>query len=257
LQSVVALVPQDHEMTIGVAELPQKLIGRAYRALTKYPDRSWFWPILDEYRDSSGRTLHEVELANSFEFFNSESLRREAVANKRWTWSPKTEVGVDQLIALLEAFFDPDESFTYLEFGTCFGTTFTRVLGHFQNARGIGLEVNRGRAEVTRWLVGRMDPLWHLRERVELYHTSILELPLQPDSVNAVLMDTNHVYPDEFEFIMHLLGKRILRRGFVFVIDDPAHTGTDTTRKRFIAEHGDHYKNITRIDKNLWWFFAR
>jgi hypothetical protein len=127
----------------NIATSPKQFIKRKLRAFTKYPDSSWFWSVLEEYRDCDGRTLEEVELANTVEIFKCETERKEAIASKRWTWSPKSEKGVDHLITLLETFFHPDESFTYLEFGTCYGTTLARVLAHFKNARGIGLEVSQ------------------------------------------------------------------------------------------------------------------
>jgi hypothetical protein len=242
---------------LNIAQIPKQFIARKLRPFLKYPNHSWFWSVLEKYRDREGHTLEEVELANAVEIFKCETERKEAIASKRWTWSPKSEEGVDHLIMLLEAFFHPDETFTYLEFGTCYGTTIARVLAHFKNARGIGLEVSQVRSDVARWLINRMDADWHLSKRVEVHKASILDVPLEPNSVDAVLMDTNHLYPDEYEYIMHLTRNNILRKGFIFAVDDPLHTGTDTTRKRFIAEHSDKYKSITRSDKNLWWFFAK
>jgi len=240
-------------------------IARALRNLTewklqqpaKYPNNSWFWRFLEEYRDAQGRTLEEAELANAFEIFQSETERKKAIAARRWTWSPKSEKEVTYLTTLLEAFFHPDETFTYLEFGTCFGTTLTRVLGHFKNACGIGLEINPTRSDVTRWLISRMDATWNLSQRVKLFKGSIVDVSLEPKSVDVVFMDTNHVYPDEFEYITYILKSNLLRDGFVFVGDDPLHTGSDTTRRRFIAEQSRNYRIITREDKNLWWFSAR
>jgi hypothetical protein len=110
---------------------------------------------------------------------------------------------------------------------------------------------NPVRSDVTQWLMNRMDAEWHLLNRVQLHNASILDVPFKPDSVDAVLMDTNHLYPDEYDYIMHLISNNILRKGFLFAIDDPLHTGTDTTRRRFIADQGGMYKNITREDKNL------
>src|ERR1700726_1671713 len=190
---------------VNLAKTLRNLTDWKPQQAIKYPNNSWFWPILEEYRDSKGRTLEEAELANVFKIFQSETERKKAIADRRWMWSPKGEEGVNHLITLLEAFFSPEEGFTYLEFGTCFGTTFAQVLGHFKNARGIGLEVSPNRWDVTRWLIHRMDATWNLSDRIQLHNTSIGDVPFGPNSVDAVFMDTNHVYPDEFDYIMHIL----------------------------------------------------
>jgi hypothetical protein len=239
----------------NIAQTPRQFIKEQLRPFIKYPSHSWYWSLLEKYRDSEGRSLAEAELAHAE--FKCDIERKEAIASRRWTRSPKSGKGVVHLIALLEAFFHPDESFTYLEFGCCYGTTLARVLAHFKNARGIGLEVNRTRSDVTRWLLDRVDSDWHLAHRVKLYNASVLDVPLESNSIDAVLMDTNHLYPDEYKYILHLTSNNILRKGFIFAVDDPLHSGTDTTRKRFIAEQGDKYRSITREDMNLWWFFAK
>lgn len=223
----------------------------------QYPDGSWFWPVLEEYRDHQGRTLEEVELANVGGYFLTEEERNHAIATHRWRLSPKRDSNVDHLITLLEAFFEPNDRFTCLEFGTCFGTTLSRVLAHFRDARAIGLESNPARHEVTQWLVERMDSEWNLKDRVVLHRAALLDAPLEECSIDAVFMDTSHMYPGDFECIMHLVNGSFLRRGFVFVGDDPMHSGTKLSRERFMSEHNDLYRIITRVDKDLWWFFKR
>ncbi len=238
-------------------QIISKLIDRIPRRRSKYPDASWFWPILEEYRDSEGRTLEEAEFANAGEFFKSGTECKQAIATRRWMSSPKSEKDVQQLLTLLEAFFRPDEDFTYLEFGTCFGTTFAPVLAHFANASGIGLEVNKPRFNVTYWLMQRMDERWNLVKRSELHRASVLDVLFAPNSIDAVFMDTSHVFPDDLEYIRHLTSNGILRKGFVFVVDDPLHSGTDITRRQFIREESAKYEIITRPDKTLWWFISR
>jgi len=238
-------------------QILSRLIGNRSHRLSNYPDRSWFWPILEEYRDSEGRTLEEAEFANAGEFFKSETECKQAIATRRWMSSPKSEKDVQQLLTLLEAFFCPDEDFTYLEFGTCFGTTFARVLAHFPNAKGIGLEVNKSRFHVTCWLMQWVDERWNLVKRAELHRASVVDVPFAPNSIDAVFMDTSHVFPDDLEYIRHLTSNGVLRKGFVFVVDDPLHSGTDIARRQFISKESAKYKIITRRDKNLWWFFSR
>jgi hypothetical protein len=223
----------------------------------KYFDNSWFWPFLDEYRDPEGRTLEEVEFSQVPMKFESELERENAIKVRRWAWSPKSEKEVNQLLNLLEGFFHLDEQFTYLEFGACFGTTFCSVLARFPNAKGIGLEVDQYRFDVTKWLIERLDKQFSLVNRVKLYNQSVLDAPLEQNSIDVVLMDTNHKYPDDFDYVMHLINSGVLRKNFLFIGDDPLHTGTDIARKRFIEEHSHSHKIITRKDKNLWWFFEK
>ncbi len=102
-----------------------------------------------------------------------------------------------------------------------------------------------------------MDKQWNLSGRVKLYKASILNIPLEPNSLDAVFMDTSHIYPDDYEYIKYLTTSGILHRGFLFIGDDPVDAGTDKARQRLIAEEGAKYKIITRPDKNLWWFFER
>lgn len=224
-----------------------------------YPHTSWFWSVLEEYRDAAGQTLEEAACAwiRSSDLFASERQREEAVATRRWVWAPRSEAGVEHMIHLLHSFFHPESAFTYLEFGTCFGTTLARMLAAFKNAHAIGVEVHQARFEVTRWLINRMDAQWHLSNRVELQRASILDVSLPPASVDVVFMDTNHLYPDDFEFIMYLTTSGVLRQGFVFIGDDPLHTGTHLARQRFIAEQSARYQIVTKPAKNLWWFLAR
>ena len=221
-----------------------------------YPDNSWFWPVLDEYRDVVGRNLEEAEIdwaKASGRLTDADTT--EYIASKRYTASPKSQTGVHQMLALMESFFHPSEKFTYLEFGTCFGTTLAYILAYFKNAHAIGVEVTEARFDMTRWLVGRMSSQWNLESRVKLYKSSILDVPLSSNSIDVVFMDTDHKYPNDLEYIMYLLNSGVLRANFLFIGDDPIHTGTKKSREHFIAEQSSKYKIITRPDKNLWWFF--
>lgn len=237
----------------GVLELEEGI-----RCAT-YPDDSWFWPVLEEYRDVAGRTLEEAACAwiRSSTLFASESQREEAVATKRWMLAPRSEKGVEQIIDLLIGFFPSNRAFTYLEFGTCFGTTLARLLAAFPLARGIGVEVDPARFDVTRWLIARMDTEWNLRSRVTLWNASISDVPLPPASIDVVFMDTNHVYADDRASIAHLTTCGALAEGFVFLGDDPFHSGTRLARERFIADQGSRYEIETSAARNLWWFVAR
>jgi predicted O-methyltransferase YrrM len=105
-------------------------------------------------------------------------------------------------------------------------------------------------------MVEKQKRTFGLEGRVVLQPVSILEATLQRESVDVVFMDTNHTY-DDYNYIMHLLENSVLRRGFLFIVDDPLHTGTDLARKQFIEKHSDSYKVITRTDWNLWWFFEK
>ena len=70
-------------------------------------------------------------------------------------------------------------------------------------------------------------------------------------------MDTNHVYPEEYDLILHFLDRDLLRRGFLFVVDDPTHSGTDSALQQFLRERSDEFKILTSAEKNLWWFFRK
>ena len=222
-----------------------------------YLDESWFWPVLEHYRSHDGRTVEEVENAWLRASGISVDASARMISDRQWRLSPKSEQAGRNVIQLIEAFQHPTDAFTYLEFGTCFGTTIASVLRRFDNARGIGLEVNPARFEISCWLTKRMRTDFHIADRLTLMQMDVRNAPLQPDSIDIVFMDTNHCYPDDYEYIMHLLNGNVLRKGFLFIGDDPLHTGTNLAREHFIRQHSASYRIITRADKNLWWFFAR
>lgn len=224
---------------------------------TTHPDNSWYWPHFDAYRDPQGRTLEEAEN----EWLENADLPPDQIAEiitkQQWKLSPKPESDTRFMLQVMEAFFNPIEPLTYFEFGTCFGTTITTVLRKFSCARGIGLEVNPARYDVSRWIGQQVCDEFDLTDRLDLRNCSLTEAKLKPNSIDVVFMDTNHRYPDDYQYICHLLGSGALREGFLFLGDDPMHSGTDQARKQFISEQSDNYRIITRPDKNLWWFTAR
>lgn len=236
-------------------------IGRVRQILRDHqPNDSWYWELLRRYRDRSGRTLKEAEMAwmAHSDIFDSEAQRREFLTTNRWTLSPRPAGGphgVNVLINLISSFFGADEEFTYLEFGMCFGTTFAQVLGHFKNACGIGVELVPERCEVARWVVNEMNQRWALNPRVDIQCSSILEARIPPGSVDVVFMDTSHKYPHDYEFVNRLVKGGHMKPKFLFIGDDPLHTGTDEARRRLIVEWSHRYKFITRSDLNLFWFF--
>lgn len=217
-------------------------------------DDSWFSPVLDHYRDPQGRTLEQAEAAWLVASDNPPDVIDRALAADRWKLSPKSEHHTTHLLRLIERFFGRDDAFTYLEFGTCFGTTLVSVMRHFQRAGAIGLEINPARFDITRWLVDRMREPFVLGDRVALHLCGLTDAPLPAASVDVVFMDTNHRYPDDYEYIVQLLGRRVLTDGFLFVGDDPLHTGTCQSRERFIREYATRFTIETCTRRNLWWF---
>ena len=203
-----------------------------------YPDDSWFWPILDEYRDGKGRTISEIDYP-------------------RWRLSPKPERQVNYQIQVINDHFGPTDCFSYFEFGVCFGTTFTQVLSWFPKANGIGLEINPKRFEVAKWMVERPFGGKNLAGRTRFHQIGFEDYPLSANSIDVVFMDTNHQYPDEFNYIIRLLESGALRKNYLFLIDDPFHTGTDIARRRLIEERSDSLEIHTVGEWGLWWFKER
>lgn len=158
------------------------------------------------------------------------------------------------MLRFLNDFLDKDRAFNYLEFGICFGTTFGMVMSNFTNANGFGLEIDPNRFEVCKWIVDCMGKAIGFQDRVTLKCGGILEQKLEPNSIDVVFMDTNHTALDDYDFIMHIINSGALREDFLFVGDDPTHSGTDESRKQFIDRHSDQYHIVTRVDMNLWWF---
>ena len=220
-------------------------------------DHSWFWPLLDRYRDQQGNTLEGTEIVRVQASGASPQVIDRLIAERQWQFSPKSEPAMQRLIQLIESAHGPSDSFTHLEFGTCFGTTIASVLQHFRNARGIGLEMDPARFRVSEWLVKQVGRSCDLAGRLSLQQTNLLEAELSPDSVDVVFMDTDHRYPDDYGYLMHLLAGPILRPGFLFIGDDPLHTGTKQARERLIREQSHFLDIATRPDWNLWWFRMR
>ncbi|MFQ5503051.1 MAG: hypothetical protein ACE5EQ_12270 [Phycisphaerae bacterium] len=215
--------------------------------LNPYPDESWFWPVLDEYRDASGRTLIECERDV---LIQSEPEHIDTMLRERsWKTWPKPAHRVEQMIQVITAFRNPNEPIGYLEFGTCWGTTFLSVMQAFPKARGTGLEITPHRCEVSRWMVKRTGD-----NRSEIRNESITQAKLDTESIDVVFMDTNHG-EDDYDFIRHVLDSGWLRRHWLFVCDDPNHSGTKIARERLMRDFDDTYKIITRPDINLWWFW--
>jgi len=212
-----------------------------------YPSECWYWPVLDEYRDADGRTLVECDLAWMAKCRPDyvDQYRRE----RGWQWSPKPAAHVAHMIQVLSAFFNPVEPMTYLEFGSCWGTTLASVLSAFPRAHAIGLEPNPYRYDVTRFMLDRTG----VAGRASLRCCAVQEADVAPNSVDVVFMDTNHTEED-YDYILHVLGSGWLRRHWLFVGDDPEHTGTKVARERFIERFAGTYHIITRPDLNLWWF---
>jgi hypothetical protein len=152
----------------------------------------------------------------------------------RWMLSPKPQREIEMLLARVAERFAPDAPITYLEFGTCYGTTFCAVMSYLEAATGIGLEIDPHRFDVTRWMATHVGSQMGFADRITLLNSGILEASLERQSVDLVLMDTNHRYPDDYDFVMRLIEGEILRPGFLFIGDDPTQDGTDTSRKRFI-----------------------
>ncbi len=220
-------------------------------------DDSWFWPVLEQYRDDEGHTLGEAEQA----WLQASTLPREvidkAVSTQQWRSSPKSARGVGFVIDLIESRFDRNDSFTYLEFGVCFGTTIASVLQHFHNARGIGLEINPARRHVAKWVCDHVADRFALSGRVNIMSHSVLDAPLAPDCIDVVMMDTDHRYPDDLNYVEHVLRCGALREGFLFIGDDPMHTGTQRAREQFTSEHSSTYSVEVSERQNLWWFCDR
>ena len=221
------------------------------------PDQSWYWPVLEEYRDSNGRTLEEAE--NDWIAASDLPVEQvsKMVSTQQWTLSPKPESATRFMMQIIEAFYHPNDEFSYLEFCTCFGTTIATVLKHFENAHGIGLEMNPSRFAVSSWLADRMRNEFHLDNRLSIQQNNLLDADLAPKSIDIVFMDTNHRYPDDYDYVIHLLKSGILSEDFIFIGDDPMHTGTQRAREQLILEFKQQYRFITRPDKNLWWFRPR
>jgi len=203
-----------------------------------YPDDSWFWSTLDEYRDGKGRTISEIDYP-------------------RWRLSPKPERQVDYLIQVINDHFEKTDGFSYFEFGVCFGTTFTQVLSWFSKANGLGLEFDPIRFEVAKWMINRPSGNKNLTGRTRFHQISFEDYPLPADSIDVVFMDTDHDYPDEFNFIIRLLKSGALRKNFLFLVDDPFHTGTDIARGKLIEGHSDNLEIHTVAEWSLWWFKER
>ncbi len=217
-------------------------------------EHSWFWPVLSEYQDSQGRALEEAEHDWVKTSNNPCEVIDSFIAQRKWRWSPTSERFTGYIIELIESFRDREEPFRYLEFGTCFGTTIASVLRHFRQARGIGLEIIPSRFDVTRWLIGRVDHDFRVSDRIDLRPVGLYEAQLEANSVDVVFMDTDHRYPDDHDYIRYLLDGDILRPGFLFIGDDPMHTGTKLARERFIQENDGRYHIETLPQENLWWF---
>ncbi len=221
------------------------------------PDDSYFWPLLAAYRDAEGRTIVETEEAALRARGMGELDVKARMQGHRWMSSPKPQREINMLLGLIGTHFTADAPITYLEFGTCYGTTFSAVMSYLTAAQGIGLEIDPYRFDVSQWVVTQAGAQMGFADRVTLLNAGVLEAPLERQSVDLVLMDTNHRYPDDYEFVMRLIDDEILRPGFLFVGDDPTQAGTDTSRKRFIEEHGNRFAIEIRTDLNLWWFTAR
>ena len=218
-------------------------------------DDSWFWPVLKNYRDEAGRTLKECEeewISRDLEAENAQNY----ISKELWRYSPKPSSAVVKLTQLLEAFFGKHDQFTYVEFGVCFGTTLAQVGLTFPNVHLIGFEQLEARYKVASWLVNRVAQTFPF-PKSELYCCPVLNHGFSPGSVDVVYMDTNHEYPNDYEYILHFLSSGYLKKDFVFIGDDPTHTGTKTSRERFISEYSHQYKIITREDWNLWWFYPK
>ena len=128
------------------------------------------------------------------------------------------------------------------------------MLRHFSHARGIGLEMDLRRYDVSAWLIQQIGRQFDLGERVSLEQTNLLDTSLAPHSVDVVFMDTDHRYPQDYEYITYLLDSHILRPDFLFIGDDPYHTGTQEARRRLESEPCHRLDIETRPDWNLWWF---
>ena len=221
------------------------------------PDDSYFWPLLAAYRSPANQTIEQAEATSlRARGFSNEDVHQRMSVN-RWMLSPKPQREIEMLLARIGERFPTASPITYLEFGTCYGTTFCAVMSYFEAAVGIGLEIDPHRFDVTRWMVEHVGVQMGFADRTTLLNTGILEAPLEKHSVDLVLMDTNHRYPDDYDFVLRLIDEEILRPGFLFLGDDPTQDGTDTSRRRFIEEHSDRFHVETRTDLNLWWFYER
>ena len=214
-------------------------------------EKAWYWKYLSEFRSSEGRSLEEIELERANKLI--QELGPENWWLDRWKLSPKPFSDVLEMIKVVERFFPQDAPLRYLEFGCCFGTTFTWFLKHFHNAMGVGLEVMDFRYEVSRWLLQRMEDEWNLKGRWEVHHKSVMEMPFSRHSFDIVFMDTNHMETD-YEYIIHLIKNEYVKPNFLFLGDDPFHTGTKISREKFIEKYGDQYPVITDSQYNLWYF---
>ena len=87
--------------------------------------------------------------------------------------------------------------------------------------------------------------------QLELRQNSILDAGPTEASVDVASMDTDHRYPDDYDYIRCLLDRNILREGFLFAGDDPTHTGTKQALERFLRENAGVYRIETRTDQNL------
>ncbi len=221
------------------------------------PDGSYFWPLLAEYRSPEGLTIDQAE-ANALRRrgFDNDAVQTRMDVH-RWMLSPKPQREIEMLLGRIGKRFPASAPVTYLEFGTCYGTTFCAVMSYLEAANGIGLEIDPHRFDVTRWMVERVGSQIGFADRVTLLNTGVLEAKLEKHSVDLVLMDTNHRYPDDYDFVMRLIDGEVLRPGFLFIGDDPTQDGIDTSRRRFIDEHSARFHIETRADFNLWWFWDR
>lgn len=211
----------------------------------------WYAPHLDAYRDERSRSLDELERGWR-RYAVPASAARSAGGWRETATDPAT---TSHLLRLIEGFFEPADAFTYLEFGTGFGSNLGSVLQHFRNARAIGVEPNGRRLAVTRWLTRRVDAAFDLADRLELHESTVVRAPLAPHGIDVVFMNTEHRYPEGYAYVAHLLDGGFLRDGFLFVGVGPMSDGTRTTRERLTRDRFGELRVLTRADWNLWWFY--
>ena len=221
------------------------------------PDDSFFWPLLQNYRSPTGQTIVESEIASMKSWGFSEERIAEDMSTNRWMSSPKPQRDTIGMLSLLAGLVPVESEVGYLEFGTCFGTTFSSVMSLYPNGHGTGLEKDPGRYQISKYVIESVGREMGFLDRINLHNASISEFELKPNSLDIVFMDTDHKYPNDYNYIHRLLDSGALRDGFVFVGDDPFHSGTDTSRLRFIDESSDEFEIQTDEALDLFWFRTR
>ncbi len=200
----------------------------------------WFWPILNQYRDSNGRALSELE---RLAFHDDHIIE----------FSPTPEYQTVFMIDLIEKFFSRDTPLTYVEFGTCFGTTFSSILHYFNNMKGIGFDRCAHRFHISQWMLGCVDK----KMEYELHQCDVIDYSFQKESIDIVFMDTDHIFEEEMRSFNFFFDNQYLSENFLFLCDDPMHSGTKKFRESIVNELPNGVAYSLEQAFNLFYFYRK